>query len=208
MSWAAVLTGDIVNSTRLGTTAEAKLLQALHRILDPYVFDFYRGDSFQAFLADPTAALSVALQCRTAAIALDPEATPLSDVRISIGLGKASTPVKSLATAKGEAFVLSGRGLDSLQKSAGRLVIAAEHNPMANLALELAASYANSLYSQLTAKQAEVIAELLKGYNQQQVADKLNKSKSTISQHVTAARWDEIEAIIKNYTSITELLKR
>jgi transposase len=58
----------------------------------------------------------------------------------------------------------------------------------------------------MTAKQAEVIFELLKGDTQQQVAEKLNKSKSTISQHVTAGRWDEIERILKNYKKLIELL--
>jgi hypothetical protein len=38
------------------------------------------------------------------------------------------------------------------------------------------------------------------------VADKLNRSKSTISQHVTAGRWDEIENTLKNYSRIIALL--
>jgi transposase len=58
----------------------------------------------------------------------------------------------------------------------------------------------------MTPKQAEVIFELLKGYSQQHVADKLNRSKSTISQHVTAGRWDEIENILNKYQDIVQLI--
>ncbi len=135
-----------------------------------------------------------------------PEEPVVSDVRISIGIGSVAAPVKTLASAKGEAFLLSGRALDSLEKTEGRLIITVENNNMANIAFALMADYINSIYKQMTAKQAEVIFELLKGYTQQQVADKLNRSKSTISQHVTAGKWDEIESILKKYKNIVELI--
>ena len=204
----AVITGDIVNSTKLGEASERKLLEELHSILQPYQFEFYRGDSFQAYIKDSSEALSISLRCRTAAIGLTPEETPaISDVRISIGLGEVEGQVKTLGAAKGEAFLLSGRALDELEKTEGRLVITTE-NKLANLSFKIMSNYINSLYKQMTAKQAEVIIELLKGEAQQQVADKLNKSKSTISQHVTAGRWDEIEQVIKDYKNIIELISK
>jgi hypothetical protein len=207
MSIHSVITGDIVNSTKLDDSSEKRLLQKLHQILEPYTFEFFRGDSFQAYVQDSSTSLQTALMCRTAAIGLNPEATTvISDVRISIGLGEVQHPIENLASAKGEAFVLSGRALDSLEKTEGRLVIITENNALANLAFTVMADYINSIYKQMTAKQAEVILELLKGETQQQVADKLNRSKSTISQHVTAGRWDEIENILTNYKRITELL--
>ena len=203
----AVLTGDIVNSTKLGPEDEKLLLKKLHQILEPHTFEFYRGDSFQVYLGDHSAALETALLCRTAAIGINPEASPtISDVRISIGIGSVVHPVRDLSSAKGEAFLLSGRALDNLEKTQGRLVISVEKNSLANLAFAGMANYINSIYRQMTAKQAEVILELLKGQTQQQVADKLKRSKSTISQHVTAGRWDEIEDILTNYKSIAALL--
>jgi hypothetical protein len=202
----AVLTGDIVNSTLLDVTREKKLLKILQAILSEYKHEFFRGDSFQAYIKDGSDGLKTALQCRTAAIGLQPEhATVIPDVRISIGLGKVETPVRTLATAKGEAFLLSGRAFDSLQKTEGRLIITTE-NKLANLGLGVLSDYINSIYKQMTPKQAEVIIELLNGYTQQQVADKLNKSKSTISQHVTAGRWDEIENLLNKYKNIVQLI--
>ncbi len=200
----AVLTGDIVNSTLLEASQEKKLLKLLQHILSDHKQEFFRGDSFQAYIKESSLALRIALQCRTAAISLQPEQSPaVSDVRISIGIGQVESPVRTLATAKGEAFLLSGRALDAIDKTEGRLIIITE-NKLANYAFSVMSDYINSIYKQMTPKQAEVIFELLKGYSQQHVAEKLNRSKSTISQHVTAGRWDEIENILKKYQEIVQ----
>ena len=202
----AVLTGDIVNSTLLDQQQERKLMKMLQHLLTDHKHEFFRGDSFQAYIKDPSLALKIALQCRTAAIGLNPESTPpISDVRISIGIGAVDSPVRILATAKGEAFLLSGRALDAMNKTEGRLIIITE-NKLANHALGIMSDYINSIYRQMTPKQAEVIVELLNGLSQQHVADKLNRSKSTISQHVTAGRWEEIENILNKYQEIVQLI--
>ena len=202
----AVLTGDIVNSTLLDQQQERKLMKMLQHLLTEHKHEFFRGDSFQAYIKDPSLALKIALQCRTAAIGLNPESTPpISDVRISIGIGAVDSPVRILATAKGEAFLLSGRALDAMNKTEGRLIIITE-NKLANHALGIMSDYINSIYRQMTPKQAEVIVELLNGLSQQHVADKLNRSKSTISQHVTAGRWEEIENILNKYQEIVQLI--
>jgi len=202
----AVLTGDIVNSTLLEPSQEKKLLKLLQHILSDHKQEFFRGDSFQAYIKESSQALKIALQCRTAAIGLQPDQSPaVSDVRISIGIGQVESPVRTLATAKGEAFLLSGRALDAMDKTEGRLIIIIE-NKLTNYAFSVMSDYINSIYKQMTPKQAEVIFELLKGYSQQHVAEKLNRSKSTISQHVTAGRWDEIENILKKYQEIVQLI--
>jgi len=202
----AVLTGDVVNSTLLEPSQEKKLLKLLQHILSDHKQEFFRGDSFQAYIKESSQALRNALQCRTAAIGLQPDQSPaVSDVRISIGIGQVESPVRTLATAKGEAFLLSGRALDAMDKTEGRLIIITE-NKLTNYAFSVMSDYINSIYKQMTPKQAEVIFELLKGYSQQHVAEKLNRSKSTISQHVTAGRWDEIENILKKYQEIVQLI--
>lgn len=204
----SVLTADIVNSTLLSPVQEEKLMKDLKDLLSPYKYEFYRGDSFQVYLEESDKALEIALKCRTAAIKLAQEETDTaSDIRVSIGLGDVEEPVKALSSAKGEAFLLSGRGLDELGKTAGRLVISTG-DPLANITFSVMADYLNSVYRQMTAKQAEVISELLKGETQQQVADRLGRSKSTISQHVTAGRWEEIENIINKYKSLIELISK
>lgn len=51
----------------------------------------------------------------------------------------------------------------------------------------------------MTGKQAEIIFELLKGHTQQTAAEKFNKSKSTVSQHVSAGWWTEIKKLLWQY---------
>ena len=60
-------------------------------------------------------------------------------------------PVKDLKTAKGEAFLLSGRAFDEMSKTGKRLKIQSANEAM-NLGLKIIANYADSLFSQLTIK--------------------------------------------------------
>lgn len=206
MAMRAVLTGDIVNSTQLEKSGEKKLLKALHQVLEPYKFEFYRGDSFQVYMKDPQKSLRVALLCRLIAIGLNQgEYLTATDIRISIGIGNVITPVRTLGSAKGEAFVLSGRSFDEIQKTETRLAITVE-NKVVNTGLQVIADYINSILKGMTAKQAEVVVELLKGQIQQKVTTLLNKSKSTISQLVSAGRWNEIEKLLLQYETLINQL--
>lgn len=204
MSIRAVLTGDIVNSTKLSAAKSAALGRKLQALFakEAVVFEFYRGDSFQAYVKDPAQALQLALLSRTAAIKLSKDDKQvLSDVRISIGIGAVTTAVRSLKTAKGEAFVLSGRKFDEMIKEQQRLAITST-NDLANLALQMMANYLNAIFKDMTGKQAEVIFELLKGGLQKEVASKIKKTKSTIHQRITAGRWPEIEILLQQYQQI------
>ena len=206
MAIQAVLTGDIVNSTKLKKAVEKKLLSLLYSTLSFYKFEFYRGDSFQVYITKPEEALKIALLCRTAAISISKnEEINLSDIRMSIGIGIVKTPVKTLGAAKDEAFVLSGRAFDELEKTATRLSITTGNN-LANAGLAVIADYINAIFKMMTGKQAEVIFELLKGQTQQEVATLLKRSKSTIHQHVISGRWSEVEKLLQQYENIINQL--
>lgn len=199
MALAAVITADIVNSTHLEKAEERKLLNVLSAILKPYKFEFYRGDSFQVYVPDPEDALQVVLQTRAAAKRLNREgAAPFADIRASIGIGNTDGEVKNLKTAGGEAFLLSGRAFDSMGKQDPRLIIKSADEKM-NLALKIAADYTDSLFSSLTSKQAGVVFEMLMDHNQLETAKRLKKSQATINRHVQAARWSEINTLLRDY---------
>lgn len=206
MATQAVITGDIVNSTRLPASKTSRLTRRIIEIFDNNKNEFYRGDSFQAYIKDPKEALRLALLCRTAAINIAKDEKVVSDVRISIGIGNITGIVRTLKTAKGEAFVLSGRMLDEIIKTEQRLAITSS-NRLANEGLQVIADYINSIFQLMTAKQAEVIFELLLGQQQQAVAKKLKKTKSSIHQRVTAGRWPEIERLLQQYENIINLIK-
>ena len=201
----AVLTGDIINSTKLLPEQESALIKKLSDPLEQFLgqrlYEFYRGDSFQVFMEEPGKALQLALACRALAISITGEEEDPgvgTDIRISIGIGEASRPIGNLGLAKGDAFLLSGRQLDQLQQSEDRLAIGC-NEPMANIGFQILADYLNSIYKGMTAKQANVIVHLLQGGTQQQLAITENKSKSTVSQLANAGRWPEINRLLKQY---------
>ncbi|MEO8111664.1 MAG: hypothetical protein ABI594_16580 [Ginsengibacter sp.] len=199
----AVLTGDIVNSTKLTPTKERGLVKIIEQALSPYKHEFYRGDSFQALLKQPGDSLRIALLCRTAAISITDKTE--ADIKISIGLGEIKERVKTLGAAKGEAFILSGRAFDELEKTSQRLIIVTA-DEKANISFQVISDYINSIFSRMTPKQAKVIFELLKGGLQQDVVKRLKKSKSTISQHVSSGRWTEIEKILNQYQLLVQAI--
>lgn len=203
----AVLTGDIVNSTGLGSDAEEMVLRVLRQVLSPYLIEFYRGDSFQAFLEDPAVSLRVALLCRalTISVTAGEEGPAVSDVRISIGLGPVTLPVRMPGMARGEAFLLSGRGLDGIQKTERRLAIISGH-AIADIGLEAMADHLDVIYRQMTPKQAAANGWLLQGVTQQEVAAHLNRSRSTISQLAAAGGWGEIEKILEQFEQLINQL--
>jgi hypothetical protein len=207
MSIKAILTCDIVNSTKLTPAKEKKLIAIIKEIFIQQKIEFFRGDSFQVFLKEPENAMALSLLCRLAAMKLYKEQKSIvADIRISIGLGEVKQPVRALTTAKGEAFLLSGRTFDSIAKTNQRLAITV-NNPLANQGLQVITDYINHIFEKISGKQAEVIFELLKGATQQAVAKKIKKTKSTIHQLTTAGQWPQIEKLLQQYHNIIKLIQ-
>jgi hypothetical protein len=207
MSIKAILTCDIVNSTKLTSAKEKKLIATINEIFILHKIEFFRGDSFQVFIKEPESALALSLLCRMAAMKLYKEQKlQVADIRISIGIGEVKQPVRALTTAKGEAFLLSGRRFDEIAKTNQRLAITI-NNPLANQGLEVITDSINHIFEKISGKQAEVIFELLKGATQQAVAKKIKKTKSTIHQLTTAGQWPQIEKLLLQYLNIIKLVQ-
>lgn len=205
MSVKAILTCDIVNSTKLTPAKERKLLADIKFLFTDNKIEFFRGDSFQVCIDNPMEALKLCLLCRVAALKLFKEQKiPIIDVRVSIGIGEVKLPIKELSTAKGEAFLLSGRSFDIMAKSNLHLAITI-NNELANEGLNVIADYLNNIFHRITGKQAEVLFELLKNETQQTAAKKLKKTKSTIHQLATSAQWQQIEKLLLQYQTIIKL---
>jgi len=201
----AVITGDVVNSTRLTAFKAQTILKELKKELSVYSASFYRGDSFQVFIKEPQKSLRIALICRALAISRTEGDDVRSDVRVSIGIGKVQLPVKMPDVAQGEAFVLSGRKLDEIEDTEQRMSIGSGH-AIADIGFEVMANYLDSIYNKITSKQAIVLLNLLQGQTQQDVALKLGKSKSTISQLVSAGRWPETEKLLQQFEMLINQL--
>jgi hypothetical protein len=199
----AVITGDIVNYTKIPPEDQEKLIKGLSLLAAPNRIEFYRGDSFQLYLEHPGEALRLVLQLRTFAQSMyQVTMMPETDIRASLGIGSVNEPVKTINTSSGDAFTISGRNFDNMDKSDQRLIIQAEILS-ANAALRLIAYFSDYLMEKLTSRQAAVVFERLNNQTQIEAARKLNKSQATVNQHLQAAGWTAIEKLLDEYVQIT-----
>ena len=119
----AVITGDVINSRSTRSAAWLKVLkQELEELGNtPRKWEIYRGDSFQAEVKDPQAALLKAVKIKAALKSLNG-----IDVRIAIGIGDKTHSTKSITESNGSAFVNSGSLAEELKKR--RLNLAVRSN--------------------------------------------------------------------------------
>jgi hypothetical protein len=203
----AVISADIVNSHLLGKRSFNALLRSLEKILHTQtsLFGFYRGDSFHA-LCEADAALKIACLLRTKAMqASENEGIEGIDIRMAIGIGKVSEPVKEPGIARDEAYIMSGREVERMGKDGPRLSIRCT-DPIADAGMAAIALFTDYILNEMTHKQAEVIHLLLKKKTQEEIAGKLGKSQPTISQHATSAHWTDLSALLKIYENMARLL--
>ena len=123
MKIGAIITGDIVDSYQMTVderTSILRLLQSLPLLLSPLYktnIEIFRGDSFQVKVAEPSKVLRIALAIR--AIIRTNRFVGNNkqwDARLAIGVGTLDYETDSLSTSDGEAYRLSGRGLDLITR--------------------------------------------------------------------------------------------
>jgi hypothetical protein len=203
----AVITADIVNSeTSWAKELGKRLEQTIYSTQGAAKVFFYRGDSFQAYLPDPYSVYRLALKLRTEAILFEKDRREVdTDVRISIGVGTVELPVTQLSTAQGEAFVLSGRGLDELSKTEKRLSMHCSHEST-QIALQAISLFTDYMFQSLTIKQAEVLTHLLNHRTQVETARLLDKTQSTVNKHAQSMGWRQLEELMDLYEASIQLI--
>jgi hypothetical protein len=203
----AVITADIVNSSLLGKGPLNALQRSIERVfnVNNILFGFYRGDSIYA-LCEANIALKTSCLLRTLAIqASKDDGEKGIDIRMAIGIGKVEEPIKDLGTAKGEAFILSGREIDHMGKEGPRLAIRS-FDATADIGMAAIALFTDFILRRMTIKQSQVIHELLMGTTQVEAAKKLRKSQSTINKHANAANWNELARLLDIYERMSDKL--
>ncbi|RYU91084.1 hypothetical protein EWM62_03865 [Mucilaginibacter terrigena] len=166
--------------------------------------EFYRGDSFQVFIKDAEKALLKCVKSRLLAI-LYTEQTRI-DIRLSVSIGVLRSDVVNMGSNMEEIFVNSGRQFDKFQNSSRRLYINCG-NTEKDFTYEIIAEYVDSLLDRLTARQAEVLYYLLSENTQAETAGLLKLTPATISNHVRAARYEEIKSMLNKFKILTNQLK-
>ena len=200
-STGAVITADIVNSKALSNELLIKLTEKLKSLINSSnakFLSFYRGDSFQCYCIDPYPVYRLALMLRCGAKLFREAEGSETDLKIALGIGGINTPVTSISTAMGTAFILSGEELEKLDSRQRRFIIRSESEEI-NIALETISFFTDYLFRDLTRKQAEVLQHLLQNRTQTETANLLDKSQSTINRHVRALGWGEMEHLLDLY---------
>ncbi len=195
----AVLTGDIVGSTRAPDALErtmtlvAATAAQVGRWGAPTRFTRYRGDGWQMAVAEPGQALRVALL-----LVAGLRAAGAQETRIAIGVGAAqSMGTGSLADARGEAFERSGRALDAMPAK-GRLCIdGAGLTALHPIVVEMAADRA----ARWTKPQAEAMLSYLQpeAPTLEAIARPLDVTTQSVGDRVQAAGGPVIRRLLRQW---------
>ena len=187
----AIITGDIINSRKVNSEIWLPKLKEYFSqiILDTYKWEIYRGDSFQIEVE-----LEKALETAITIKALIKSNTTI-DVRMSIGLGQKNFQGKKITESNGSAYLNSG---DSFEKIKNNTLILKSpfyefddyFNPILKLLSILCDNWkpitAETIFYSLTNR------TLL----QKEIAEKLNKDKTTINKALKRGGYDEVLTII------------
>ena len=210
MSIVAVITGDIVHSSKMDRKQRDYLLSQLKiifRDLEKHsqAADIYRGDSFQMLLPRAEEALLVAMILRAGLRKLtkrDENQTDYIDARISVGVGEVSYTGQSLGTSDGAAFRLSGRGLDEMKRRE-RLKVSTLW-PKINEEMEVSCALSEAIVSRWTHAQASIIYSYLRSQKtQQELAKEFGITQGAVSQRLSeSGNIDAINKFLKRFAKL------
>ncbi|MFK3971594.1 hypothetical protein ACI2KS_12790 [Pseudomonas sp. NPDC087358] len=177
MTIKAVLTGDLMHSQSVSDTqAYLDGLQTVLTTLNAHYrlsSDTYRGDGFQVVPTQAVQGFECALAIRAGLIAASPEGERW-DARIAIGVGPATA-----GRDYGEAFVLSGQGLDGMKKLSLGLF---SKDASLLRAAQLVTEFVAATLDKWTVVEAQAYyAHLLGTGDQQSIAENLGKSRVAIN---------------------------
>lgn len=203
----AVLTGDLVQSSRQPAGRIDSAMQALRQAADHIAawgsddqdtrFTRFRGDGWQIVLADAALSLraAVVLQGTLGALGLES--------RISIGIGPAeSLGTTDLSDAAGLAFELSGQGLDKMTDTS-RIAIAGHSVTDADAMI---ADLLGERMGRWTAAQAEAAAMQLatpdRIVTQQDIGRTLGISPQAVNDRVRGAGSATIASVLRRWEAL------
>lgn len=189
----AVLTGDIVNSSKIDINEWLPLLKkSLSQFGEkPADWDIYRGDSFQLKINKPEGALQVAL-----AIKASIKTIKDLDIRISIGFGDINHSAKRVTESNGSAFIYSGEKFETLKKDKINLAVKSDRQDFdsdINMFLRLALL----IMDHWTENSAEIVSLALQypEKSQAELGELIGIKQNTVSTRLKRSAFEEILAM-------------
>lgn len=203
----AVITGDIVRSEQIALDKRDLLIQVLQATVEELqsksqmTMELFRGDSFQIVVDKPEMSLEIASMIRAGLKSNTPTDSIVTwDARISIGIGTIDYQGDRIVTSDGEAFKLSGRGLDTMEKS--RLTINTCWQEV-NEELNAGLAFVDDLITGWSVTQAKtIILSVGKGLSQANIASSIAKSQQSVSKSLTSAKESLLVRFLARFETI------
>ncbi len=194
MTMQSVLTGDLIHSQRThDVQAYIKSLKTVLKQLSTHYriqSQVYRGDGFQVVMDNPEEAFVCAVALRAALIASSPDHERW-DARLSIGIGEHADK-----ESYGEAFVLSGHGLDNMKKST--LAAFSSHASFQER-VALLTEFTAAIIDNWTVVEAQTVyLYLTLDTDQQTIANQLGKSRVTINKALQRAQTRLLDSYLEH----------
>lgn len=195
MRMLAVLTGDVINSRNIGESKEwLTVLKTALKNIHKTNWEVYRGDSFQ-LKTKPEEALLNAIYIKACL-----KTVKDTDIRMAIGIGQKGYEAKDIGESNGEAFILSGSALENLKKEKTNLIVntaSKEFDEEINTAIRLALTFMDS-WSPATASMVKAALEN-SHLPQQDLAEKIDKTQSSVSEALKRAHFAELKDLDNLY---------
>lgn len=214
----AVITGDIVGSSKFSISQRSQLLSVLkdsfgtiEKVFPGTIhapFEIHRGDSFQGVLSNPEIALSAALVIRAVLRGMGSVQSRRKawDARMAVGIGSIDFLPDGRGTeGDGEAFRHSGPVLDKM-KGDRRLLIRTPWDSV-NAEFETACALLDAIIHRWSGEQAMAIFCQIVGLTQESTAKRLGISQPAVRLRLQGAGGWAIDEFLKRYKRrISELI--
>lgn len=211
----AVLTGDLVKSSRLSSDMSSRAMVLIKDGASEFAeiypgsvigkIDTFRFDSWQLLLGKPELALYAAVFLRSF---LKMESTPDNklDTRVSIGIGTAESIVEDkISNSSGPAFTASGKALDVMGNKTFSLTTDDDPgNPWENLKNGIV-PLLDCVVSDWTAPESRAVNGALWGWTQEETAKKWPSfenqikqiTRQSVSKSLVRAHWVQLESTLE-----------
>jgi len=208
----AVITGDVVNSTKVEGSQYKTLMDSLKASFgciskqlgntsSEIKFNIFRGDGFQGVIPAPTAALHASLIIRSSLRKAQPTNSSFSwDARTAIGIGTIDDLSKEASEGTGEAYRYSGRSLDQMETNQ-RLAVKTPWKAVNN-EIESQAALLDAVIAKWSPSQAEIVLELLQGKSRKEISSDFDISQAAVHYRIKGSGWTGIEQFLQRYENI------
>lgn len=208
----AVLTGDLVGSSRLTSSQSLQAMEWLRMSASLFEkcfpgslcgsMDTFRHDSWQLLLNRPEQAFRAAIFLRTA-LRMASEAKTKYDTRISIGIG----PVEyidegRITNSRGTCFTLSGKGIDTMKGSSLALRIATNEVASWSDMIHAVIPLLDCITTEWTPTESRAVNAALMGLTQEESAahwiskESAHPTRQAVGNSLIRAHWKCVHSVL------------